>query len=224
MIGTTQKQADIFLTDEGDNWFQRNRSALAANSFLDRDIITRVLQSSSQNIQHVLEIGCGNGQKLQQTVTALEAEGFGIDPSEQAILHGSRQFPHLALEVATAADLPYADNSFDLVCFGFCLYLVDREDLYRVIAEADRVLKPQGYLAIIDFDPVLQHKREYHHKPGVYSYKTQYADYFTVGGHYALVSKDSFSHGNKSFTEDNDERVSVSILYKEPDPYPLHTS
>jgi adenylyltransferase/sulfurtransferase len=44
--------------------------------------------------------------------------------------------------------------ALDLVLFGFCLYLVDRKLISRVVAEADRVLKDTGFLGIVDFDVV----------------------------------------------------------------------
>ena len=135
------------------------------------------------------------------------------------IKNGNELHKHLDLSVATASNLPHSNNFFDLVYFGFCLYLVDREDIFKAVAEADRVLKSGGFLAILDFDPKQRHKRPYHHKPGLFSYKTSYSDFFTAGGHYYLVAKESFSHGASHFATDSDERVSVSILYKEPEPY-----
>jgi ubiquinone/menaquinone biosynthesis C-methylase UbiE len=40
----------------------------------------------------------------------------------------------------TADELPFPNNSFDIVVFDFCLYLCDRLDLFKITAEADRVL------------------------------------------------------------------------------------
>ena len=69
------------------------------------------------------------------------------------------------------------------------------------------------------FYPKIRRKQTYHHMSGVFSFKTSYADFFTASGHYYLVAKESFSHGTNYFTTDSDERVSISILYKEPDAY-----
>ncbi len=213
-------QSQIFLESEGDGWFQRNRASLMqASGYYDTDIIKRVLNHDKAAIRRVLEIGSGNGAKLHDLCTFFEAEGCGIDPSAAAVDYGNKHHHRLKLSVATASKLPYTDDCFDLVYFGFCLYLLDRNDLFKAVAEADRVLKKGGYLAILDFDPRHRHKRPYHHLPGLYSYKTSYADFFTGGGHYYLVAKESFSHSGTFFTKDSDERVSVSILFKEPDAY-----
>ena len=101
--------------------------------------------------------------------------------------------------------------------FGFCLYLVDRSDVFKVIAEADRVLKSGGFMVIVDFDPKLPQKVPYHHIPGLFTYKTSYSDFFTAGGNYYLVAKESFSHQSDNFAVDSNERISICVLYKELD-------
>ena len=219
-------QSQVFLEGEGDNWFRRNKSSLDSKEvFHEAETIRRVLAAYKAKVGSILEIGCSNGAKLEALCEFFDARGCGVDPSESAVNAGNAVFSQkgkgdkIQLGVSTAASLPYGTASFDLVYFGFCLYLVDRDELYKTIAEADRVLKKGGFLAILDFDPGLRRKREYHHRPGVFSYKTSHADFFTEGGHYYLVAKESFSHGANHFSVDSDERVSLSVLYKEPDAY-----
>jgi ubiquinone/menaquinone biosynthesis C-methylase UbiE len=222
---SSERQSKVFLEGEGDGWFNRNKSALTAKaSFYETDIIERVLAPFKSEISSVLEIGCSNGAKLQNISAFFDAEGFGVDPSAAAVADGNEQFAKqnrkgVHLQVSTAAELPFVDASFDLVYFGFCLYLVDRSEIFKAVSEADRVLKPGGFLAILDFDPAVRHKRAYVHKPGVFSFKTCYADFFTAGGHYYLVAKESFSHSTNYFSKDSNERVSVCILHKEMDAY-----
>lgn len=219
-ITSILNQSKAFLEGEGDCWFERNKIAVNSKlSFYDVDIINRTLNSYKGSINNVLEIGCSNGAKLFDLCDHFSANGFGVDPSAAAILNGRALYKNLHFSVSTASQIPYGDNSFDLVFFGFCLYLVDRSDIFKAVAEADRVLKCGGFLAILDFDPKIRHKRSYHHMPGVFSFKTSYTDFFTASGHYYLVAKESYSHGANYFTTDSDERVSVSILYKEPDAY-----
>ena len=222
MTSLAQTQCQIFLEGEGDRWFDRNRSTLnQQKSFYENETIKRVLGSHRERIGHILEIGCGNGVKLADLCQFFAAQGHGIDPSSEAVREGMDKFPNVNvhLDVSIASHIPHGDASMDLVYFGFCLYLVDRTEILKAVAEADRVLKSGGFLAILDFDPGNRHKRAYHHKPGLFSYKTSYADFFTASGHYYLVAKDSFSHSEHAFSLDSDERVSICILYKEPEPY-----
>ena len=219
-------QSRLFLEGEGDRWHARNAAAAHPDS-LPPEIasLLRVLGPHADQISRVLDIGCGSGAKLAALCRGLGAQGEGIDPSAAAVADGNARFggqnPALALQVGTAAALPFGDGAFDLVLFGFSLYLVDRPDMFRVAAEADRVLQPGGFLAIHDFDPSARHKRPYRHQAGVFSHKTDHAAFFTAGGHYHLVAKDSLSQTGAHFVRDSDERVAISILYKEPDAYPV---
>jgi ubiquinone/menaquinone biosynthesis C-methylase UbiE len=216
------KQAREFLESEGNNWFQRNNSKVNTRLIhYETETTKRVLQSFKNNINNILEIGCGNGVKLVELCDFFGSGGAGVDPSSIAIKEGIKLHKSLNLSIATASDLPHGNNEFDLVYFGFCLYLLDREDLFKAVAEADRVLKSGGFIAVLDFDPKQRHRRPYHHKNGLFSYKTCYSDFFIAGGHYYLVAKDSFSHDAGHFSEDSDERVSLCVLYKEPNPYEM---
>lgn len=220
-----RKQSDIFLNGEGDNWFSRNKGALATRTdHHETGIIKRTLEPFRADISHILEIGCSNGVKLAGLCQHFDAKGQGIAPSMSAISEGSHQLAQQSqrsvnLQVGTAARLPFDDESFDLVYFGFCLYLVGRQEVYQAVAEADRVLKKGGFLAILDFDPGIRQKRPYSQKDGVYSYKTAHQDFFTAAGHYYTVAKESISHGTAYFSKDPGERVSVCVLYKEPEAY-----
>jgi len=216
-------QKEVFLESEGDAWFNRNAERIEAAQNSWHEIITmeRVLKPFTNQINQILEIGCGNGAKLNNLCNALNATGFGVDPSNKAISSGRQSYPDLKLYQSTADSLPLPDSSIDLVLFGFCLYLVDRESLFRAIAEADRVCRKGGFLAILDFDSPGRMRRPYSHLSGLFSFKNSYSSFFEAGGHYHLVSKDSFSHQSDFFSVDVHERISISILYKEPEPYAL---
>ena len=217
---TQAEQSDVFLESEGNAWFERNKTAVNSKThFYETETIKRVLQFYKNSINAICEIGSGNGAKLNDLCEFFNASGCGIDPSINAVNAGNETYKDINLKVSTADNLPFNDSQFDLVYFGFCLYLVDRNNIYKAVAEADRVLKNGGFLAILDFDPALRHKRPYLYKLGIFSYKTSYSDFFTSNGHYYLVAKESFSHGASHFSTDSNERVSISVLYKEPDAY-----
>jgi len=220
-------QTKTFMEEEGDNYFRRNKATLESaaakwgEQFSDIDWIHHCLAPFRNEIGSILEVGCANGSKLARICNLIEARGSGIDPSQLAVAEGNRKLGDggIELHAGTASKLPFENQSFDLVYFGFCLYLVDRQDLLPAVAEADRVLRNGGFLAITDFDPIHQHKRPYHHKAGVFSFKQDYSKLFTASGMYSLVAKTSFSHHQPSFDPDGNERVSTTLLFKEMDAY-----
>jgi ubiquinone/menaquinone biosynthesis C-methylase UbiE len=102
-----------------------------------------------------------------------------------------------------------------LVFFGFCLYLVPPTEIFKAVAEANRVLRGGGFLAILDFDYGQFKVSSYKHAEGIFSYKNNYSRLFTSSGYFHQMSKWSYSHFGNSFTEDRDERVSIEVLFKE---------
>lgn len=185
--------------------------------------ICNFLKPFEKEIQKVLEIGCSNGIKLESICHQLNAVGIGIEPSSMAVEAGNKRekIADITLQTGTGDNLLYEDAQFDLVYFAFCLYLFDRNTLMQSLAEADRVLKPGGFLVITDFDPGVMYKRPYSHLDGIFSYKQDYAAFYTQSGLYYLSGKYCFSHRRSFFDESPDERVSTSILYKEANPYPI---
>ena len=224
-----KNQNSIFKEGEADNWYFRNKEILdgigcSENKYsLDIENISKNLDPFKNGINHILEIGCSSGKKLETLCQRLDASGCGIEPSALAVEEGNSRMKssHIQLVCGTADELPFESSSFDLVYFGFCLYLVDRKTLLKSLSEADRVLRAGGFLAITDFDPGRMYKRPYVHQEGLFSYKQDYSRFYTGSGLYYLVSKNSFSHRRDFFDHENDERISLSLLYKEIDPYIL---
>ena len=62
------------------------------------------------------------------------------------------KYPNLNLKQGTSDQIEFDNQYFNVVILGFCLYLVDRELLFKTISEVDRTLKQGGYLVITDFE------------------------------------------------------------------------
>lgn len=214
-------QKSEFLRSEGDAWYSRNKDYVGnlADYKLSHDVrfIVDQVGDDAKSINNILEIGCGNGVKLEMLCRSLDARGNGIDPSSLAIYEGNARSKSVDLDlcVGTADLLPFQNSSFDIVFFGFCLYLIDRVDLTSCMQQADRVLRPGGYLIITDFDPGVPNVVPYVHRQGLYSFKQDYASMFIGAGGFYLLAKTSFSHTGARFHPEPSERVSTSILYKE---------
>lgn len=219
-------QNKLFSQREGNAWFSRNASQIQtieqAKKTAEVHFFLETLKPFSQDISRVLEIGCSNGIKLEAICSELCANGVGVEPSPEAVRLGNarQKDVNITLHVGTGDHLDFKSQQFDIVYFAFCLYLFDRSLLIQSLSEADRVLKPGGFLVITDFDPSFHHKRPYIHHEGIFSYKNDYSNFYTQTGLYNLIGKKSFSHNKMYFDKSPDHRIATNVLYKEIDPYP----
>ena len=98
---------------------------------------------------NVLDVACGTGDLSIEIFEAKQARVVGIDfcrPMLEVARTKTRAIPFVE---GDALHLPFADRSFDLVTIGFGLRnLADRE---RGLRELRRVLKPNGWAAILEF-------------------------------------------------------------------------
>jgi len=168
----------------------------------------------------ILEIGCSSGYNLAYLCARHNLEGFGIEPSREAIREGTEWAAEhsevkLHLSVGTSDDLPFEDDLFDIVIFGFCLYCTDRRYLLRSVSESDRVLKHGGFLVIDDFQVPTACRRPNKHDNNLFTFKYDYAQLFLSDPCYSLIERTSYSHSSMGFASEIQERISTSILYKE---------
>ena len=198
-------------------WYQRNKSAFTAEKQKE-DPILLALENCQIRPTRVLEIGCANGWRLAELHHHYHCETFGIDPSEEAIMDGKTQYPYMHLSVGTADELPEIEP-VDLIIFGFCLYLCDPKDLFKIAMISDRVLVNHGHIAIYDFHPPKgNYRNKYSHKEDVYSYKMDYSTIFSWHPSYLQIYKKIAPHrANSKNTFLPDELISVQVLKKEHD-------
>lgn len=101
--------------------------------------------------QKVLDLCCGTGDWTIQLAENQEAEITGLDFSENMLKVAAgktAQCNNITLTQGDATDLPYDDNTFDIVTIGFGLR--NLPDYLSGIKEFYRVLKPGGQLVILE--------------------------------------------------------------------------
>jgi ubiquinone/menaquinone biosynthesis C-methylase UbiE len=211
------RQRDIFRTSEGDAWFRRNREVLASRDWSRDPLCRKVAELVEPGRScRLLEIGCGDGSRLRYLAERLGCQVSGVDPSEEAV---SRALSAgIDARVATAERLPYPDAAFDLVLFGFCLYLCDDGDLFDIAREADRMLGRKGWLLLLDFESAAPTYRPYHHHAGVRTRKMDYKKMFLWHPAYTLASHMKCHHETYTWTDDPDQWISLACLRKSLEP------
>ena len=135
---TQTKQTDFSVhlaADIRDYWW--------TNDFIDYFSRKHALRSG----QSALDIGCGAGHSTQllAKLCGTDTKIVGVD-NNTGILETARQrsekFPNLSFQEGSVTQLPFADNTFDVV---FCqTLLIHVHDLQGALAEIKRVLKPGG--------------------------------------------------------------------------------
>jgi SAM-dependent methyltransferase len=205
-------QKETFLTSEGDAWFERNESALKARDWSTDPVCQQIRQLAQGRPLRVLEIGCGDGSRLHHLQTTQLHKVSGVDPSGKAVERAVER--GVDVKRATADVLPFTTASFDVVVFGFCLYVCDDRDLFRVASEADRVLADSGWLLILDFDAPAVVYRPYHHAAGVMSRKMDYKSMFLWHPAYTLAAYQKSHHHTHQWTDDAGDWISLSCMRK----------
>lgn len=97
----------------------------------------------------VLDIGCGNGALLRELSPRL-SRGEGVDVSRQLLEHAREQsasISHLSFTEIDGPQLPFPDNTFDVVTSFLSFRYLDWDPL---MLEVVRVLKPGGSILIVD--------------------------------------------------------------------------
>lgn len=99
-----------------------------------------------------LDVGCGTGQSRQ--IYAAWAEPYtGIDLSQKALDRAKQKFPNDTWLYADACEMPFENDSFDVVAFSSVLHHIP--DYGLAVQEAFRALKPGG--KVFAFDPNILH-------------------------------------------------------------------
>lgn len=149
---------------EGDKWWQPDFSLNLIRAVINpfrTGYAKRIFDQFELDLEKMtaLEVGCGGGI-LTEEIAKMGFITTGIDPSEQslniAVKHAQESNLTIKYEKGTGENLPFQDNSFDVV---FCCDVLEHvSDLPKVIAEISRVLKKDGIFIYDTFNRTILSK------------------------------------------------------------------
>ena len=100
------------------------------------------------NNSKVLDVGCAKGfllYELKKHLPDLTIEG--IDISDYAVQNAKKEIKKY-LKVGNAADLPYADKSYDLVVSIVTLHNLKKDKLKKALTEITRVSRKDSFITL----------------------------------------------------------------------------
>jgi ubiquinone/menaquinone biosynthesis C-methylase UbiE len=141
----------VFAGDFADDYARKHRKI--AEKF-GHEIAEKLTRRGFQ-AGRILDVGCGFGTTAIVLAQALpRSEVVGIDLSEPLLELAIRSAQtaglggHVVFEKADVQEIPYDDDSFDVVVNQQMLHIV--EDSIAMLDEMERVLRPDGMLFMAD--------------------------------------------------------------------------
>jgi ubiquinone/menaquinone biosynthesis C-methylase UbiE len=118
---------------------------VAARPYFHPKAIKLLLEQTGKlHFHHALDVATGTGMGAKALLKVCENVS-GCDLSPQMLNHAKQSLPEVNLLESSAEDLPFLNEQFDLVTVFLAFHWFDQE---RFLAEAHRVLQPDGVLMI----------------------------------------------------------------------------
>ncbi len=155
-----------------------------------------------QKFERALDIGCGAG--LSTAVLASLANlVVGIEPIHIMLSYRHIVAPHARFLVGQAEDLPFADETFELITAAGSINYADTKVLF---SEIERVLTPEGNMIIYDFSP----GRRFRDHAALEEWYEMFAQRYPAPPGYDMDVK-AFPYADFGLSLDAFERLEVAI-------------
>ena len=196
---------------EGDKWFLRNKNFLYFNK-IDNSI-KKLFINEKIKINSILEIGCSNGSKLNQYAKLLKSKiNYGVDISKLAIEDGKKKYKKINFLNISSLEIDQINKKFDLIICGFFLTYLDRDILFKQFDLIFNKLKKNGFLLILDFDPLFKHYNKLHHQKNLECHKVSYDNFLTESGLFEMMYKKKYSTKSSSKVKYKSNTISVTLF------------
>ncbi len=141
--------AEAFNRFEVAGWEARAGSYAFLRPATNRIVASLLGTAEVRGGQQVLDVGCGPGD-LAAAAASLGADTVGIDVAPSMVRRAALAHPAIPFRVGSFESIPAGAGAFDAVLGNFVLNHVGRPA--DALAEARRVLRPGGWLALSTWD------------------------------------------------------------------------
>jgi len=93
---------------------------------------------------HVIEIACGGGIPITQSLVDTGLTVWAIDSSPTLIGAFKQRFPDIPSECASVLDSDYFDRKFDAAVAVGLIFLLEESDQKKMLCRVSEILKPQA--------------------------------------------------------------------------------
>lgn len=203
------------LLDDSDGYFARNFDVLVP----EEDRLTQSLDkvNASSPIQRLLEVGCTNGWRLSAAAAKFGCEVVGVEAGATAVHDGRQRFPEVSLYYGLAPEVLETDLSnerFDCIALGMFMYVLPREDLFRLASIVDALLSDDGHLVVQDFLYPSSVQSDYAHSTELQTFKSDPSAPWTWSPMYTLMHRDVYGMEEPSNLRHESSWVTVDVLRK----------
>lgn len=127
----------------------RDRPEFAARCYYEISELQDILSSIDIKTDRSAEVGCGYG-RLSPWVFEYSDEHIGIDPDKEALDKARELYPQISWVNATAQDMSFPDNHFDLIVTWTALLHIPPRSIEEVAEKIEATLSEDGYLIICE--------------------------------------------------------------------------
>ena len=125
------------------SWEAIAEEFIAARSDIGSDVVRQWAQRL-RPASEVVDIGCGSGAPVSQTLVEAGFMVFGIDASPTLLSMFRRRFPEAPATCETVQSSNFFGQKFDGVVAVGLMFLLSEEDQWKLIEKVGQALRPGG--------------------------------------------------------------------------------
>lgn len=132
-----------------DYWDNQHKRVFGTKNDTEPNAFALYAKDFFPKTSKILEIGTGKGDDAKY-LKDLGYDVTAIDFSEEGINQARKKYKDISfMNVDIVNSLPFPDNSFDVVYSQMALHYFDEQKTKEIFKEIDRVLAPNGVVAIM---------------------------------------------------------------------------